>query len=141
MENITREPIEVQTRVHAPVEKVWEYWTTPTHITQWNSAADSWHTPAASNDLRVGGGFLYRMEARDGSFGFDFGGTYDEVEVDQLIRYTMGDGRTAAVHFESEGSDTVVKEVFEPEGINPIEMQRGGWQAILDNFKRYVEGH
>jgi uncharacterized protein YndB with AHSA1/START domain len=141
MENITPTTIEVQTKVHSPVGKVWEYWTTPTHITQWNNAADSWHTPAASNDLRVGGAFLYRMEARDGSFGFDFGGIYHEVERHRLIRYTMGDGRAVTVRFESEGGDTVVKEVFEPEGINPIEMQRGGWQAILDNFKRYVEGH
>lgn len=141
MENSLREPIAIQTRVHAPVGKVWEYWTTPSHIMQWNNAADTWHTPAASNDLRVGGGFIYRMEAKDGSFGFDFGGTYDEVEEDQLIRYTMDDGRAVTVRFETEGSDTVVKEVFEPEGVNPIEMQRGGWQAILDNFKGYVEGH
>lgn len=134
-------PIMVQTIVRAPVEKVWEYWTAPGHIMQWNNAADTWHTPSASNDLRVGGSFVYRMEARDGSFGFDFGGVYDEVVAYRIIRYTIGDGRKVSVSFDGKGKETVVEEVFEPEGMNPVEMQRTGWQNILDNFKRYVEGY
>jgi uncharacterized protein YndB with AHSA1/START domain len=134
-------PITVQTTVRAPVAKVWECWTLPEHVMQWNNAADTWHTPSATNDLRAGGSFVYRMEARDGSFGFDFGGTYDEVISNQVIRYTLGDGRKVSVRFEGKGEETKVEEVFEPEGMNPPEMQKTGWQAILDNFKRYTEGN
>jgi uncharacterized protein YndB with AHSA1/START domain len=133
--------ITVETTVKAPVEKVWEFWSAPGHITKWNAASDDWHTPRAVNDLRPGGKFSARMEAKDGSFGFDFGGVYDTVKEHQLIEYTIGDGRKVSVRFEGNGNETHVTETFEAEGTNPIEMQRGGWQAILDNFKRYTETH
>lgn len=133
--------ITIENTVNAPVEKVWKYWTGPEHITKWNSPSDDWHTPFAENDLRVGGKFLSRMEAKDGSFGFDFGGVYDEVETNKLIAYTIGDGRKVYVYFTDKGNATKVVSTFEPEGINPLEMQRGGWQAILDNFKKYVEAN
>lgn len=133
--------ITVETTVKAPVEKVWEFWSAPEHITQWNTASDDWHTPRADNDLRPGGKFSARMEAKDGSFGFDFGGVYDTVKQHQLIEYTIGDGRKVSVRFDGKGNETHVAETFEAEGTNPIEMQRGGWQAILDNFKKYTETH
>lgn len=131
--------VAIETIIHAPVEKVWACWTEPEHITQWNSASDDWHTPRAENDLRVGGKFLSRMEARDGSVGFDFSGVYDRVEKNKLIAYTMDDGRKVSVEFSGDESQTKVAEVFEPESTNPVEMQKAGWQAILDNFKEYVE--
>src|ERR1700737_2937161 len=130
--------ITVENTVKAPVEQVWQFWTLPEHITKWNSASDDWHSPFAENDLRVGGKFLARMEARDGSFGFDFGGVYDEVVTNKLIAYTLGDGRKVIITFFSKGNETRVVETFEPENTNSIEMQRGGWQAILDNFKKHV---
>jgi uncharacterized protein YndB with AHSA1/START domain len=129
----------VQTTIHAPLAKAWEFWTTPEHIMQWNNASDDWHTTNAQNDLRKGGNFSSRMEAKDGSFGFDFGGTYDEVIVHELIAYTLGDGRKVNVTFESHGDETNIVEIVEAENENPIEMQQVGWQAILDNFKRYTE--
>lgn len=131
--------ITVKTTVNAPVEKVWKLWSEPEHITKWNAASDDWHTPRAENDLRPGGAFIARMEAKDGSFGFDFGGVYDEVETHKLISYTLGDGRKVEVIFESKGNTTDVTETFEAESQNSIDMQRGGWQAILDNFKKYAE--
>lgn len=131
--------ITVKTTVNAPVEKVWKLWSEPEHITKWNAASDDWHTPRAENDLRPGGTFSARMEAKDGSFGFDFGGVYDEVETHKLISYTLGDGRKVEVIFESKGNTTDVTETFEAESQNSIAMQRGGWQAILDNFKKYAE--
>lgn len=131
--------ITVKTSVNAPVVKVWEYWTEPKHITQWNNASDDWHTPVAENDLTVGGKFLTRMEAKDGSFGFDFGGIYDEVKLNEVISYTMGDGRKVTITFKSQGNETEVIETFDAETTNPIEMQQAGWQAILDNFKKYAE--
>src|SRR5688572_30055023 len=131
--------ITVQTTVEAPVEKVWNSWTKPEHITQWNNASDDWHTPKASNDLRVGGKFSATMAARDGSASFDFEGVYSNVKNNQLIEYAMSDGRTVKVVFEGTGSKTRVTETFDAENENPIEMQRGGWQAILDNFKKYTE--
>ncbi|WHY64918.1 SRPBCC family protein [Neobacillus sp. SuZ13] len=133
------EKITVQTTVHAPVEKVWEYWTEPKHITQWNNASEDWHTPVAENDLTVGGKFLTRMEAKDGSFGFDFGGIYDEVKVNEVISYTLGDERKVTIKFNGQGNETQVIETFDAETTNPIEMQQAGWQAILDNFKKYAE--
>jgi len=133
--------ITIETTVNAPVEKVWEFWAAPEHITRWNSPSEDWHTPRAENDLRQGGKFLARMEAKDGSLGFDFGGVYDTVKQHQLIEYTIGDGRKVSVKFDGKGNETHVTETFEAEGINPIEMQRGGWQAILDNFKKYTETH
>lgn len=131
----------VQTTIHASLAKAWEFWTTPEHIMQWNNASDDWHTTNAQNDLRKGGNFSSRMEAKDGSFGFDFGGTYDEVIVHELIAYTLGDGRKVKVTFESHGDETNIVEIVEAENENPIEMQQVGWQAILDNFKRYTESH
>lgn len=134
--NIT---ITIETTISAPIEKVWACFTLPEHITLWNNASPDWHTPHAEVDLKVGGKFLSRMEAKDGSFGFDFFGTYDEVQINQLIAYTMGDNRKVIVYFSSNGDQTHIKEDFEAENTNPVDMQRGGWQAILDNFKGYVE--
>lgn len=131
--------ITVETTVNAPVEKVWDYWTGPRHITQWNNASDDWHTPRAENDLRVGGKFVARMEARDGSMGFDFGGEYTQVKEHVLIESILGDGRRVRVNFSPADKGTRVVETFEAEDTHPIEMQRGGWQAILDNFKKYTE--
>jgi uncharacterized protein YndB with AHSA1/START domain len=131
--------ITVETTVHTPVEKVWRYWTEPQHITKWNNASDDWHVPNAENDLRVGGRFLTRMEAKDGSFGFDFHGVYDEVKINEFISYTIGDGRKVTVTFISQENDTKVIEAFEAETTNSIEMQKAGWQSILDNFKKYCE--
>lgn len=133
--------ITVQTTVNASIAKVWEIWTSPEHITQWNNASDDWHTPKAENDLRTGGNFLCRMEAKDGSMGFDFAGTYDNVINNERIEYTMGDGRKVRVDFSASGDQTRVVETFEPETENGIELQRGGWQAILNNFKKYAESH
>lgn len=141
METNKKAMITVTADVAAPVEKVWEYWSAPNHITKWSNASDDWHTPRAENDLRQGGSFLSRMEARDGSMGFDFGGVYDEVKEHQLIAYTMGDGRKVRVTFSADGNTTHIVESFEPESENPEEMQRTGWQAILDNFKKYVEAN
>lgn len=131
--------ITVSTSVHAPVATVWESWTNPAHIIKWNSASPDWHTPWAKNDLRVGGSFSFRMEAKDGSFGFEFGGVYDAVTNNELIAYTMADGRKVTVEFSVEGNATKVVERFDAETENPVEMQQMGWQAILDNFKKYTE--
>jgi len=139
METTNKTVITVENTVQAPVEKVWEFWTKPEHITKWNSASDDWHTPRAENDLRPGGSFSARMEAKDGSFGFDFGGVYDDVKKNELIEYTIGDGRKVKVSFSGAGNSTHIVESFDAEQTNPVEMQRGGWQAILDNFKKYTE--
>ena len=132
--------ITIKSTVNAPVEKVWKYWTEPEHIKKWNSASEDWHTTFAENDLRVGGKFLSRMEAKDGSFGFDFSGVYDEVKLYEVIAYTLDDGRKVKIIFVGEEKKTEITEVFEAESTNSIEMQQGGWQAILDNFKKYTEG-
>ena len=139
METLDKKVITVESTINAPVEKVWEYWSKPGHITQWCNASDDWHTPRAANDLRTGGNFSSRMEAKDGSMGFDFGGTYDEVREHEYIEYTLGDGRKVKIYFTPDGGSTKVVESFEAESTNPVEMQRGGWQAILDNFKKYTE--
>ncbi|MNO37131.1 hypothetical protein D3C76_272100 [compost metagenome] len=131
--------ITVEALVHSPVENVWEYWSDPKHITKWNTASDDWHTPYAENDLRAGGKFLSRMEAKDGSFGFDFGGVYDEVSINERISYTIGDGRKVIIDFVRQNNDTKIITAFEAEETNTVEMQQAGWQAILDNFKKYVE--
>ena len=133
--------VTVQSTIQAPVGKVWEFWNEPEHIKQWAFATDDWHAPAASNDLRVGGRFSTTMAAKDGSFSFEFGGTYNEVENNKAIKYTMDDGRVTEVSFENENGATKVVEVFDAEDTNPVEMQQSGWQAILDNFKRYVESN
>lgn len=139
MEPHKKTSITVESTVKAPVGKVWEYWTKPDHVKHWNFASDDWHSPDGWNDLRVGGKFSYRMEARDGSMGFDFGGTYDEVKIHERIAFTMGDGRKVKILFSGTGNSTRVAETFEAESQNPIEMQKNGWQAILDNFKKYTE--
>ncbi len=131
--------VTVQAVVQAPVEKVWRYWTEPEHITKWNQASDEWHAPRAENDLRVGGKFLTRMEAKDGSMGFDFGGNYDVVKHHEEISYTMGDERRVEITFIDQGNETKVVEVFDAESSNPVEFQQAGWQAIMDSFKRYTE--
>jgi uncharacterized protein YndB with AHSA1/START domain len=133
------ERVTVETTVHAPVERVWTYWTEPQHITKWNNASDDWHTPIAENDLRAGGKFLSRMEAKDGSFGFDFSGVYDEVRINEGISYTLDDGRKVNITFISQENETKIIETFDSENMNPIELQKDGWQAILDNFKKYTE--
>lgn len=131
--------ITIETIVHSPVEDVWTYWTEPKYITQWNKASDDWHTPFAENDLRVGGKFVSRMEAKDGSFGFDFGGVYEEVSINESISYSIADGRKVKIDFIRQGNDTKIIESFEAEATNAVEMQQAGWQAILDNFKKYAE--
>lgn len=133
------QPITIQTTINAPIEKVWDRFTQPKHITRWNQASDDWHSPRASNDLEAGGKFNYRMEAKDGSMGFDFEGVYDEVVVNKKIVYTMPDGRKVVVKFETNGEKTTIIETFDPEQENPVEMQRDGWQAILESFRKYVE--
>lgn len=135
----TQKIITVQAVINAPVAKVWELYTAPEHITQWNHASDDWHTPRAENDLKPGGKFLYRMEAKDGSFGFDFWGIYDEIKTNELIAYTLGDGRKVRVTFTEKKHETDIEIKFEAESTHSIEMQRSGWQAILNNFKKYVE--
>lgn len=139
MEN--QSPITIETTVNAPVAKVWNIWTDPKHITQWAAASEDWHTTKAENDLRVGGTFNSRMEAKDGSFGFDFGGVYDDVETHKTIAYTLGDGRKVNTIFEDQGNATKITQTFDPESQNPREMQQGGWQAILDNMKKYTEAN
>ncbi|MFT3936474.1 MAG: SRPBCC family protein [Chitinophagaceae bacterium] len=141
METKEKTVIDIAATINAPVDKVWEYWTSPAHIVKWNSASPDWHTPRAENDLRVGGAFSSRMEAKDGSMGFDFGGVYDAVEKNKLIAYTIGDGRKVENHFSAKGNTTEINTSFEAEGMNPVEMQKGGWQAILDNFKKYTENN
>ena len=131
--------ITIETTVQAPIEKVWELYNEPAHVKKWNSASDDWHTPRAENDLRAGGKFLYRMEAKDGSFGFDFFGTYDEVIPHEKIDYTLGDGRKVSITFKGQGNETEIIVIFDAESENPIEMQQQGWQAILDSFKKYTE--
>lgn len=131
--------ITIKADVNAPVEKVWTYWNEPDHITQWNHASDDWHSPWAKNDLRVGGTLAARMEAKDGSFGFEFGGIYDEIQKHKYIGYTLGDGRKVEIWFTPEGDKTAIVETFEAESENSLEMQQMGWQAILDNFKKYAE--
>jgi uncharacterized protein YndB with AHSA1/START domain len=131
--------ITVKTTIDAPTERVWKYWTEPKHITKWNNASDDWHTPFAENDLQAGGKFLSRMEAKDGSFGFDFEGIYDEVKLYEVISYTMADGRKVTITFAAVDDKTEVIEIFDAEDTNSIELQQNGWQAILDNFRKYVE--
>lgn len=129
----------MQAEIKAPMDKVWNLWTTPEDIIHWNYASDDWQSPRAVNDLRRGGKFNYRMEARDGSSGFDFEGVYAKVIPDRLIEYTMGDGRNVKILFTSAGNLTMVVETFEPENVYTIDQQRSGWQSILNNFKKYAE--
>lgn len=139
METGNKVTITVEATIQAPVEKVWEYWTEPEHITTWNQASDDWHSPHATNDVRTGGKFLTRMEAKDGSAGFDFAGVYDEVRDNEFISYTMEDGRQVSITFVSQEDSTKVIEAFDAESTHSIEMQEAGWQSILDSFKKYCE--
>ncbi|HEY0964567.1 MAG TPA: SRPBCC domain-containing protein [Candidatus Paceibacterota bacterium] len=131
--------ITISAEVAAPIEKVWEYWTNPKHITKWAFASDDWEAPHAENDLRTGGKFLTRMQAKDGSAGFDLTGEYNEVVQNERIAYTMDDGRTVVTIFEGTDEGTHIVSTFEMENENPEEMQREGWQSILNNFKKHVE--
>jgi uncharacterized protein YndB with AHSA1/START domain len=136
---MTAQTIVVQTTVAAPIAKVWRAYTTPEDIKQWNAASDDWHTTKATVDLREGGQFSSRMEAKDGSFGFDFAGTYTQIVEHKLIEYAFGD-RGAKVEFVEETGGVTVRVTFNAEETHSIEQQRGGWQAILENFRRHVEG-
>src|SRR5690606_1684499 len=133
--------ITVEATAKAPLTTVWNVWNTPSDIMQWNAADPSWHTRSSENDLRVGGKFKNRMEAKDGSFGFDFEGTYDKVELHKEITYTMPDGRTATTLFTPQGGRAQIKTTFDAETENDPEFQKQGWQAILDNFVNYVESN
>jgi uncharacterized protein YndB with AHSA1/START domain len=131
--------ITIKATVNVSVNKVWEVWTEPQHITKWNNASDDWHTPYAENDLRVGGKFLSRMEAKDGSFGFDFSGIYDEVKLFEVITYTLEDGRKVTTRFIDKENKTDILVIFDAEDTNSMEQQEDGWQSILNNFKKYTE--
>jgi uncharacterized protein YndB with AHSA1/START domain len=134
--------ITVQTVVSAPMDRVWECWNKPEHITGWAFASDDWEAPAAENDLRVGGRFKTTMAAKDKSSSFDFGGAYTDIKEHRLIEYDMDDGRHVKVEFVQSSNGVEIKETFEPENTFPENVQRSGWQAILDNFKKYAEaGH
>lgn len=139
MEIKEKEWIIVETTIKSPIEKVWELWTSPEHIIHWNNASEDWHTPKAENDLKVGGKFVFKMEAKDGTFGFELEGIYTDVKKNELIAYKMHDGRQVKVNFTGEGDLTKITETFEVEDINTTDLQRNGWQAILNNFKKYAE--
>jgi uncharacterized protein YndB with AHSA1/START domain len=139
MADIIKTIITVRTSVNAPVETVWKHWTSPESITKWNNASDDWHTPMASNDLRKDGKFSYRMEARDKSTGFDFEGVYNNVIVNKQIDYTLADSRKVKITFSDNGRTTELIETFEAEPINSIDLQKKGWQSILDNFRKFTE--
>lgn len=131
--------ISISATINAPRPEVWKYWTGPEHILKWNHASDDWHTTHAENDVKVGGVQMARMEAKDGSMGFDFKGTYQEVVMNELLVFMLDDGRRVEVNFKDQGHATIVTEKFETEDTHSIELQEKGWQAILDNFKKYVE--
>lgn len=139
MEQLTK--LTVEATMNAPVSKVWNAWNNPADIMQWNTAHPSWHCPASENDLRVGGKFKNRMEAKDGSFGFDFEGTYDEIVPNQKIAYTMADGRKATTLFTQEDGKTHIATTFDAETENDPEFQKQGWQGILNNFVKHVESN
>ncbi len=133
--------ITIEAVIYSNIEKVWEMWTNPEHVTKWCFASDDWHAPSSSADLKVGGKLSTRMEAKDGSFGFDFWGTYNEIIPNEKLAITMGDGRKWNIYFSKTEGGVKVVEDFEAESENPVEMQQTGWQMILNNFKKYVENH
>ena len=139
METTQNQSVTIQSTVNAPVKKAWETFTDPSHITKWAFASDDWHAPYADNDLREGGKFKTTMAAKDGSFQFDFGGVYTKVRQHEAIEYTMEDDRKVKVVFKDNGDSTTVIQTFDTESTNSVEMQRDGWQAILDNYKKYTE--
>ena len=122
-----------------PLDKAWDLWTLPEHIVNWNFASEDWCAPNATNDLKIGGTFSYRMEAKDGSFGFDLKGTYIAIKPMELIEYNLEDNRKVYIHFESKNNETHIIQTFEAENQNPIELQQNGWQAIMNNYKIYAE--
>jgi uncharacterized protein YndB with AHSA1/START domain len=132
--------ITVQNTIEAPIETVWEYWTNPTHVIHWNFASTDWHCPNATSDFKVGGEFHYIMAAKDGSVSFDFCGTYTKIDTKSTIQLFLEDGREVNLQFIKDGDATKLIETFEPEEVNSLELQQQGWQAILNNFKSYVEG-
>ena len=131
--------IQVQANVAADKQKAWDFYAKPEHIVKWNFASDDWQCPRATNDMRVGGKYSARMEAKDGSFGFDFEAVYDQIVPGEKFQYTMPDGRLVNVEFEKNGNSTNVKVLFDAESVNSLELQKGGWQTILDNYKKYAE--
>jgi uncharacterized protein YndB with AHSA1/START domain len=135
----TQKNITVETLINAPIEKVWTFWTVPEHITKWNHASEDWHTTRAENDLKIGGKFLFRMEAKDGSFGFDLKGIYDNIITHKEISYTLLDDRIVTILFSQTENGVKIMETFDAENENSLELQKFGWQAILNNFKNYVE--
>ena len=141
MDTNNNKMILVKMLVNESVDIVWQKWNSPDAITKWYNASDDWHTPKAENDLKVGGKFNYRMEAKDGSFGFDYWGTYDSIIIKEKLEITLGDNRKLIITFTEIDNKTEITETFEAETSNPIEMQQAGWQAILNNFKKYVENN
>jgi len=133
--------ISVSATINADVKKVWDYYTKPEHVTKWNYADPSWQCPSASNDMRVGGKYSARMETKDGSFGFEFEAIYNEIAEGKSFTYTMPDSREVNVSFDGDGDNTAINVTFDAENQNPVEMQKNGWQAILDNFKKYTEAN
>ena len=131
--------ITVETLVAAEKLKVWDSWTSPEDIMKWNFASDDWYCPKAENDVRPGGKFSFIMSSRDGKMSFDFNGIYDDVVPGEMISYTIADGRKVNVKFDEKDGKTRVRETFDPEHTHPLEMQRAGWQSILDNFKKHTE--
>ncbi|HYG02620.1 MAG TPA: SRPBCC family protein [Chryseosolibacter sp.] len=141
METTQQKQITVEATVNAPVSKVWNYFTEPAHIMKWCYASDDWHAPYAENDVRDGGKFKTTMAAKDGSMQFDFAGIYDKVEDQRLITYRLEDGRQVRIEFSFAKEGTIIRETFDPENVFSVDMQRAGWQSILDNFKKYVEAN
>lgn len=139
METNTNHIITIETLIEESIDKVWDFWTTPAHVMNWNNATSDWHTPKAENDLRVGGQFTFTMASLDGSMAFDFTGTYTSVIHHKKIAYTLADERKVVVEFKPMDNGIVVTESFEAENVNSLELQKSGWQAILNNFKRYAE--
>ncbi|WP_117884216.1 SRPBCC family protein [Aureibaculum luteum] len=135
---MNKDRITVQTKIKVSIEKVWELYREPKHITEWNFASNEWCCPNAKNDLQKSGEFNFRMEAKDGSMGFDFTGKYEKVVPNELISYKIADGRDVDVEFSKSGNEVHLKQTFDAEGTNSDELQKKGWQAILDNFKKYV---
>ncbi|NNE26125.1 MAG: polyketide cyclase [Saprospiraceae bacterium] len=137
---MAEQSIIVKTTINAPLSKVWEAWTKADHITHWNFAADTWHCPKAKNDLNEGGRFSWRMEAKDGSVGFDYAGTYHSIDLLKKISLSLDDGRKVLIEFIENNDKVTVVEAFEIEDVYSVDQQKAGWQAILNNFKSYVEG-
>ncbi len=134
-----KETITIEILVSSSIERVWDFWTKPEHIIKWNYASEDWYAPRAENDVRIGGKFLSRMEAKDGSFGFDFEGIYDEIKTNEKIAYTLLDDRKVSISFSPTENGVEITETFEAENENSLELQKQGWQAILNNFKTYAE--